>query len=215
MKRLTFLLLIGFSFLSFSQEVSGEKVLDRSAKFPRWAKGGYSRGKVFKQKKGSKNTKLCDKKGKALWFLTTYETQESLKFKNGKTYNLPLDKAQRLATADKAAKLSELLGTEIETRVQDILEIVDMEPSMVQAVANDLQAKANVSNFITIGSAWERIAKGGETHWRIYSWSTICKSDYKELLQQTILASNLGVSEEQAGQLADAVDSTRDEYEDE
>ena len=196
------------------------KVLERSKRFPRWAKGGWSRGKIFKQKKNSsKNTQLCSK-GTAYWYVTDYEFQINRKYKGtSKPFNAPRQHAERLAYADQAARLAESIGTSIETEVGDKIKYIGQEVALIQGVANDIKTKKKIQGLLRVGSAWERVLKNGNTYWKIHSWCSICKEDYDKVIEDNAKAA--GVSDELVQKIIEGVtsnieegDAETDEYDD-
>ena len=196
------------------------KVLERSKRFPRWAKGGWSRGKVFKQKKNSsKNTQLCSK-GTAYWYVTDYEFQINRKYKGtSKPFNAPRQHAERLAYADLAARLAESIGASIKTEVGDRTKYTNGDAEQAQGVANDIETKKKIQGLLRVGSAWERISKGGDTYWNIHSWCSICKEDYNKVIEDNAKAA--GVSDELVQKIIEGVtsnieegDAETDEYDD-
>ena len=204
-----------------------EKVLERSKRFPRWAKGGWSRGKVFKQKKnGSKNTQLCSKGGTAYWFVTDYEFKINRKYKStGKPFNAPRQHAERLAYADQAARLAELIGTSIETEIGDKTKYTDDAVEALTDVANAIKTEKNVQGLLRVGSAWKRVerydrdADEVNKYWKIHSWCSICQEDYHKIIKDNAKAA--GVSDELVQTMTEGItldieerDVETDEYDD-
>ena len=197
------------------------KVLERSKRFPRWAKGGWSRGKVFKQKKNSsKNTQLCSK-GTAYWFVTDYEFQINRTYKStGKPFNAPRQHAERLAHADLAASLVESIDLSIKTEVEDKSKYINDElDTKIENIINVIKAKKNVQGLLRVGSAWERISRGGDTYWKIHSWCSICKENYDKVIEDNAEAA--GISDELTQKIIEGVtsnieegDAETDEYDD-
>ena len=188
-----------------------EKVLERSKRFPRWAKEGWSSGKYRQKTRGSKNSQLSSKGGTAYWFITDYEFQINRKYKStGKPFNAPRQDAERFAYAEMAVRLVEWIGTSIKTEVTDKTKYTDDDiEALTDVVNNGIQLKTNTSGFLRVGSAWERISRNGNTYWIIHILCLICKEDYNKIIENNAKAA--GVSDELVQTITESITLDREE----
>ena len=183
------------------------KVLERSKRFPRWAKMGLG-GKIFKQKHGSKKFKPCSKRGTVYLFINTFEYQINRKHEStGKPFNASRQDAERFADVDMSDRLDDFIGIEVTNKIkytdgyaETLMEIrgkrkyTDDGVEVLTDVANAIQPKKNIQGFLRVGSAWERVLKHGNTYWIIHTLCSICKQDLDKILIDNAKAA--GVSDD-------------------